>query len=65
MCDVNIERSEVLTVMVEPLSEECRACRQRLRIDSNKDAAKLGSSDSIGNEGQGIITISGCPQRAL
>jgi hypothetical protein len=65
MCDVNIERSEVLTVMVEPLSAECLACRQRLRMDSNKDAAKLGSTDSTGNEAQGIITISGCPQRAL
>jgi hypothetical protein len=64
MCFVKIEQLEVLGT-VEPLSEECRACCQRLRIDSNKDAGKLGSTDSTGNEAQGIITISGCPQRTI
>jgi hypothetical protein len=64
MCVVKIEQVEVLGA-VEPLSEECRTCRQRLRIDSNKDAGELGSTDSTGNEAQGIITISGCPQRTM
>ena len=65
MCDWNIERSKDLTGMVEPLSEECRACRQRLLIDGNDDAGKLGSAGPIGNKAHGIITISGCPQRII
>ena len=63
MCDWNIERSAVLTSTVEPLSEECRTCRKRLRIESNDDAGKLASLVAMGNEAHGIITISGCPQR--
>ena len=64
MCFVKIEQLEV-SGAVEPLSEECRTCRQRPRIDSNKDAGKLSSTDSTGKEAQGIITISGCPQRTI
>jgi hypothetical protein len=47
------------------LSEECGACRQRFRVESNKGAGKLGSTDSTGNEAQGIITIACGPQPAL
>lgn len=64
MCDANGERFKMLTCTVEPLSEECRACRQRLRNDSDDGASKVGNPGLIGNEAQGI-TISRCPQRAI
>jgi hypothetical protein len=58
MCDLNIERLKVLTGTVEPLSEECRACRQRLRIDSNNEVGTVGNPGSMGNEAQAMITFS-------
>jgi hypothetical protein len=64
MCVVKIEQLEVLCT-VEPLREECRACRQRLLIDSNDDAGKLDNPSLMGNEAPSMITISRCPQRAV